>query len=246
MKNSLAAFGLIILAFSGLESTPVHAQESTEPVVLQLVTFSFQPGRMSDAVTIYTEQALPLYQQDAAMLAFRGLREVESPEPLDLIVVSAFRGMAGMDESNSTLRDVAAKAGTSIGGLYGAIGALTTSHYDQFVELLPALTNADPTSHRLVALVSYQLSPGEGPAFERVLEDTILPWEEAGGVPSATGRFLVSDGWNYLRIIGFGSLGDYQRYWARVNAEADYAAISQITVRRKEIVVAPVPELSVR
>ncbi len=39
------------------------------------------------------------------MLRFRGFREAERPEPLDLIVVSTFRGMAGMDVSNRTLRE---------------------------------------------------------------------------------------------------------------------------------------------
>ena len=59
------------------------------------------------------------------MLRFRGFREAESPEPLDLIVVSTFRGMAGMDASNRTPRERAEKANTSMGELYGRIGALT-------------------------------------------------------------------------------------------------------------------------
>jgi hypothetical protein len=266
MNIPVAPVLLISLALANLSPTPGQAQEEkhddNRAEVLQLVTFSFRPGKMSEAIAVFRERALPLYDQDAAMLSFRGLREVESPEPLDLIVISRFRGMAGMDESNEALRTVSAPAPSGsagspesssedsptlgIGAFYGAIVPLIASHHDQFVELFPGLANGDPTSKRLVALVSYQLLPGEGPAFESALERAILPWERAAGVSSSTGRFLISDGWHYLRILGFDSLGDFQDYWSRLNTEADYSVIDGITTRRKEIVVAAVPELSVR
>ena len=56
-------------------------------------------SKTAEAIALFRDRALPLYERNEPMLSFRGLREVESPEPLDLIVVSAFRGMAGMDES---------------------------------------------------------------------------------------------------------------------------------------------------
>jgi len=110
---------------------------------------------------------------------------------------------------------------------------------------MTALTNGDPTEKRLGALVSFQLLSDEGEPFEGLLADAVLPWEQAAGVPKAAGRFLVSNGWHYLRIIGFDSLGGFHEYRTSVS-EAGHGVIDQITVRRKEIMVAPVPELSVR
>ena len=238
-----AALGAALLHLGGAQA---EGQATPLPEVRQLVTFKFQPGKTGEAIALFRERALPLYERNEPMLSFRGFREVESPEPLDLIVVSAFRGMAGMDESNAALRAEAERSGASVGAIYGDIGALSTSHHDQFVEMLAPLSNGDPTTERLVALVSYQLLPGEGPAFERAMRSAIVEWEKAAGVPSATGRFLISDGWHYLRFIGFDSLGDYHDYWSRLGSEAGYSAIDRLTVRRKEIVVAPVPELAVR
>jgi hypothetical protein len=231
------------MAVSGVQAS---TQETTPPEVRQLVTFKFQPGKTGEALAVYRERAIPLYEQNPSMLSFRGFGEVESPEALDLIVVSTFQGMAGMDASNAELRAEAARAGTSIGAVYGAIGSLSTSHHDQFVEMLEPLTNGDPTITRLVALVSYQLVPGAGAVFEEALRGTIVEWEKRAGIPSATGRFLISDGWHYLRFIGFESLGAYHEYWSRLNSEADYGTIARLTVRTKEIVVAPIPELAVR
>ncbi len=229
---------------TGQASAQAGTQHSAE--VIQVVTFRFQPGKSSEAIRIFRELALPLYERNPAMLSFRGLREIESPEPLDLVVLSTFNGMAGMDASNEGLRAAAEEAGTTMGAFYGAIGEVMDSHHDQFVELLSAMTNGDPTTKPRVALVSYQLSPGAGRAFEAALERTILPWERSHGVPTTTGRFLISDGWHYLRIIGLDSLGDFQDYWARLTSEADYAVIDRLTARRKELVLAPVPELAVR
>ena len=237
-----AAFGAAFVYLGGVQA---EAQDTTPPEVRQLVTFKFQPGKTAEAIALFRERALPLYERNEPMLSFRGLREVESPEPLDLIVVSTFRSMAGMDASNAALRAEAARSGSSVGAIYGDIGALSISHHDQFVEMLGPLANGDPMSMRLVALVSYQLLPGEGPAFEQEMRRTVR-WERATGVPSATGRFLISDGWHYLRFIGFDSLGEYQDYWSRLDSEAGYSGVDGLTVRRKEIIVAPVPELAVR
>ena len=151
-----------------------------------------------------------------------------------------------MDDSNVELRAAATRSGTSIGAAYGAIGSLSMSHRDQFVEMLEPLRNGDPTTMRLVALISYQLVPGEGRAFEQAMLGTIVEWEKEAGVPSATGRFLISDGWQYLRFIGFETLGAYHEYWSRLESEDGYGAVARLTVRRKEIVVAPIAELAVR
>lgn len=236
----------ISLVLIGAGAVGVSAQVPVESEVRQIVTFSFVPGSSAEALGVFRDQAIPLYEQDEAMLSFRGFREVESPIPLDLIVVSAFEGMAGMDDSNAALRALAEEAGSSIGAIYGRIGALSSGHTDQFVEMIPPLGTGDPSSRRLTAFVWYRVLPGQARAFERALETAIVPWEEATGVPSATGRFLVSDGWTYLRFLGFDSLGEYQDYWSRVAAEADHGRIEDLTAERREVIVASVEELSVR
>ena len=227
------------------EATTVHAQVPFEGEVRQLVTFRFLPGRSGDAMQLYTEQAMPLYEAGTAMRSFRGLREVESPIPLDLVVVSSFAGMAGMDDSNEELRGLAAESGTSIGAIYGAIGALSSSHDDQFVAMLPQLGSGDPTAAGLVALVWYQTLAGEQEQFERSLKE-VVEWETENGVRASTGRFLVSDGWTHLRFLGFESLADYQSYWDSVSGAGPHGYLDGVTAQRREVILAPIPEFTVR
>lgn len=225
--------------------TPLVAQDVFPGEVRQLVTFRFVPGGAAEARTIFRERALPLYELDTAMRSFRAFREVESSIPLDLVVVSSFDGMSGMDEHNALVSGLPGPDGLGIGGFYGAIGDLIAAHDDQFVEMLPALSTGDPGSRGRVALVWYRLLPGETERFEQTLADELVPWERSRGIASATGRFLLSDGWHYLRMVGLDSLGDYQDYWREAEG-AGHAAVDDITTARREVILAPVPELSVR
>lgn len=240
------AAALALVAALSLIRTPVDAQTPFEGEVRQLVTFRFLPGRAPEALRVYREEALPLYEKDSAMRSFRAFREAESPVPLDLVVVSSFDGMAGMDASNAELRRHAEEAGTSIGAVYGRIAAESRDHDDQFVEMLPALGSGDPTTAGLVAFVWYRVQPGRAAAFERALSDDIVDWERTRGTDATTGRFLVSDGWHYLRTLGFDSLGAYQAYWTALRATRGGRALDALTAARREVVVVPVPELSVR
>ena len=238
--NSAAASEAAIRVAGPPTQVPVGSE------VRQLVTFSFLPGKSTEALAVLRDRAIPLYANNEAMLSFRAFREVESPVSLDLIIVSAFAGMSGMDKSNANLSVLAAEAGTSIGAIYGRLGGLSSGHTDQFVEMLPSLGSGDPSSKRLTALVWYRNLPGEADAFEGALETAVVPWEESSHVPSATGRFLVSDGWHYLRFLGFDSLGDYHEYWSRIGADSGRARIIDVTAERREVIVASVPALAIR
>ncbi len=242
LAAALLGAGLGVLP---LLPAPLAAQIPVGGEVRQLVTFRFLPGRSAEAMRIYSEQALPLYVRNEAMRSFRALREVESPVPLDLVVVSAFDGMTGMDASNEALRRLAAEAGTSIGAIYGAIAALSESHHDQFVTMVPELGTGDPTAERLVALVWYRTLPGEQERFERTLAD-VVAWERSEGIPSATGRFLVSDGWTHLRFLGFDSLGAFQAYREDVDDARGRGYLSSVVALQREAILAPVPEFAVR
>ncbi len=242
-RSGLAAVFLaapVCAVLTGIASGAVGGQVPVEAEVRQIVTFSFVPGKSADAIDVFRQHALPLYEADAAMLSFRAFREVESSIPLDLVMVSAFRGMAGMDISNAYL------SGAGIGSFYGQIGGLISGHTDQFVEMLPSLGSGDASSRSRTAFVWYRTAPGQANAFEEALEMTVVAWEEAAGIPSTTGRFLVSDGWHYLRFLGFDSLGDYQEYWTRIRTLPGKVRLAELTVRRQEVIVASVAELAVR
>ena len=57
---------------------------------------------------------------------------------------------------------------------------------------------------------------------------------------------MVSDGWHYLRFLGFDSLGDFQAYWSEIDNLPDQASLANVTAERREVIVALVAELAVR
>ena len=125
---------------------PLTAQSPTQRSdVRQIVTFQFVPGMTDSATAVYRRELLPAYRADTAMRRFRAYAEAESPEPLDLIVISHFDGMAGMDASNATLRTLK-PGGRSVFQWYGVLSGITQRHHDQFVEMLPALCTQRPPS----------------------------------------------------------------------------------------------------
>ena len=71
--------------------TPVESRE-----VRQLVTFRFLPGQTRAALDVYRTGILPIYRGVESMRTVRLLGEVESPEPLDLMVV-----VGGYNSSNT-------------------------------------------------------------------------------------------------------------------------------------------------
>jgi hypothetical protein len=110
---------------------PLTARQETvsAPEVRQIVTFLFQPGRAADALAVYEQQLLPIYADTTPLLRFRAYREAESPEPLDLVIVSAYAGMAGMDAANAALRRPH-RSGRSAFQLYGELSRMTVTHHE--------------------------------------------------------------------------------------------------------------------
>lgn len=154
---------------------------------------SFLPGRAAEATALYREAALPLYRADDYLLGFRAFREVESPIPVDLVIVRGFDGLAGMERSGARLREVATAQGTSVGALYGRIGALSQGHTDEFVEMLPRLGSGDPAATRWTVFIRLRLVPGVSADAEAALE-TVARWERQRGLATSTARFLIGDG----------------------------------------------------
>lgn len=218
-----------------------EATDAQLPDVIQIVTFRFQPGQAADAIEVFRDQALPLYQENPFMLEFRGYREVESPEPLDLVVISRFAGMAGMDQSNDRLRSLAADAGMSIGSIYGAISEGSLGHTDEFVELTDGGSLGSMDGERLVLLEYLEIPSGPGPAGSLIQVMTEGLEGAAGGL---AGNVVVANGWSHFRMSGVRSLDTVHRLarqWGNPTAAGDVPV-----ARRKRVVLARLDELSVR
>jgi hypothetical protein len=229
-------------------TVPLAAQAPARtPEVRQIVTFLFQPGRSGDASAIYEKQLRPIYTEVAALRSFRAYREAESPEPLDLVVVSSYTGMAGMDSANAALRKPAA-SGQSAFALYGTLSAMTQSHHDQFIEMMPAVSDSVRTTGTLTVFEYIRVAPGMHTEFENRLRNLVRIAEKNGQLYdwSETGRVLVGDGWDYVRIFGIQSLGDWHRYQRSVSGPLMRSQFGVTVAARKTIILRHEPRLSVR
>jgi hypothetical protein len=252
-RQSHARRGLALFVCALLWGTPIRALDAQpraaapQSEVRQLVTFLFLPGRFADAMAIYESKLKPIYADVAPLRRFRAYREAESPEPLDLVVVSSYAGMAGMDLANEALRRPNS-AGQTAMSFYGALSAMTQTHHDQFVEMLPALSDTATEAATLTVFEYIRVAPGKQALYERGLRTEVRPFERANGLYawSETGRMLVSDGWDYLRIFGITSLGDWHRYTREAGKPGSPFAANALVAARKTIILRRDGRLSVR
>ncbi|MEO6447514.1 MAG: hypothetical protein ABIZ91_05890 [Gemmatimonadaceae bacterium] len=241
---ALVAYGVVACA------PPAAISRDGPREVRQIVTFLFQPGRADSALHIYERQLLPLYQGNSAMLRFRGYREAESPEPLDLVVVSAFTGMAGMDASNAALRTMSS-GGNSVFQWYGALSGLAQWHHDQFAEMIFATRDTSAASEspaHLTVMEYVRVRPGSRARYESLVGAELQRLEGNHALVrwSETGRLVVSDGWDYVRFLGIDSLGEWGAYQRAVRASSAAAALDEVVVARKTIILRNAPSMSVR
>jgi hypothetical protein len=216
--------------------------------VRQVVTFRFLPGKSTEAIGIFRAEAIPLYQANEPMLRFRAYREVESPEPLDLVVVSSFRGLAGMDGSNRVLAEEAARRGTRVGEIYGRISDASDGHRDELVEMDAGLSFGDVDGAGLVVLIRMRLAPGRRKDFEALLRERLVPWEKESRliVGSDSGRYLLSDGFDFFRIVGIENLAGWQRYLEAARGAPFVSELDSWIAESRQVILAPVRELFVR
>ena len=240
-----ARLGLASVALLLFYTPPAAAQAPVEGEVRQIVTFAFQPGRSGEALAIYRDEVLPLYREDEALLSFRAFRELESPVPMDLAIVRAFEGMAGMDASGASLRSAAERAQTSVGALYGRISALSVGHTDEFVAFGPGCGEGDPSASRITAFVRLRAVPGERAALERVLH-AVARLDAELGVASTSGRFLIASEWDVLRLVGFDDLGAVQDYLEALDRHPVGQTLSRLTAARSVALLGSIPEFAIR
>jgi hypothetical protein len=257
-RRVLCLVGLTLLAGAPSRQAAAQGPSAPAPVasdVRQVITFLFQPGLSDSGQAIYRRELVPLYRQDAAMRRFRGFREGESPEPLDLIVVSSFDGLSGMEASNLALRSLSS-GGRSTFQWYGQLAATSQHHHDQLVEMLPALGDpavaAADSVGGLTAFEYVRLVPGQRRAFEWLVANRMRAVERAGARDagpvrwSETGRLMLSDGWDYLRIVRLGTLADWQAYQQALARAGVSEELDRLVAARKTILVRQLPALSVR
>lgn len=243
-RTGSIAFTILV----GLIPAATDAQATARATeVRQIVTFLFQPGRTAEAVTIYEQQLKPIYTDNPALRRFRAYREAESPEPLDLVIISSFDGMAGMDASNEALRRPRAP-GPSAFALYGTLSSLTQTHHDQFVEMLPTLSDTATDGAGLTVFEYLRVAPDARSRFHALLAGSIRPFEQQRKVYewSETGRMLVSDGWDFVRIHGIRSLADWQRYREQLRTAPAGAQLEAMITARKTLILRRDSRLSVR
>ncbi|MCU0649970.1 MAG: hypothetical protein MUF00_18405, partial [Gemmatimonadaceae bacterium] len=133
--------------------------------VRQIVTFLLAPRAMPQVQAIYADSLRPIYARVPQMLHVRGYREVESPEPLDLVIVTKYASMAAMDSANRALR------GFGTFALYGAISALAQHHHDQFVAIDPRVSDP-PRADSSTALTVFEylrITPGNAAKYLELL-----------------------------------------------------------------------------
>ena len=240
----MSAVSLILFVFPWTSL----ASAAEDPEVRQLVSFQLLPGKTAQVIELFEQRALPLYEQNEAMLRFRGYRESESPIPLDLMVVSSFRGMAGMDESNRKLRALAEARGSTIGAIYGGIAAHSQSHRDEFVEIDPKLRQGELGASHLTVFHYLEVAPGGTREFEELLATQVIEWEASLDwlAGSECGRFLISDGWDYLCWLAIEELGQWHDYLGARSREGWSENWDRLVTRSRPLILLEVPELSVR
>jgi len=99
-RAAFVAAGVVVLAGTAHPASTAQAPLAEAREVRQLVTFRHLPGQSAAALELYREHLVPIYRDVEAMRMVRVLGEVESPEPLDLMVVTHYADLAAMDRAN--------------------------------------------------------------------------------------------------------------------------------------------------
>jgi hypothetical protein len=212
--------------------------------VRQIVTFLLAPGGLERVQAIYTDSLRPIYASVPHIAQVRGYREVESPEPLDLVIVTRYASMAAMDSANRAMRALNTFA------LYGRISALAQHHHDQFVAVDPTVSDP-PRSDGTASLTVFEylrLAPGRTADFLAALRTRVRSEERTHPalVHSESGRLLVADGWDVLRMHTVESLGAWQRLLEARWASTAARGAESLVAARKVIIVREDARLRVR
>lgn len=125
---------------------------------------------------------------------------------------------------------------------------MTQAHHDEFVQMIGALSDTATAATGLTVFEYTRLAPGMHEKFEAVLHARVRSFEQTHALYqwSETGRLLVSDGWDYLRLYGIRSLGDWQTYLLATRRAPFVGELGPLVAARRTIILRNDAHLSVR
>jgi hypothetical protein len=248
-KYRVYAVFAAVLGVLGAWPPATRAQRSRSdlPEVRHLVTMRFKEfvpfGARPSLDTL-----LELIRETPGVLRLRGYREAESADPFDVILVSSYRGLDGFEQATAAMLQQRTRTGDTLSGAYRRIDEVTAWHRDQFVEMIEDLEHDSETDAELLVFEWVRLVPAAHPAYELLLRANVLPWErEFTRLRSAeTGRMLIGDEWDYLRVFGFQSLAAYHDYRRETRDHVMSEELGRLIAARKTFVVREDKGLAVR
>jgi hypothetical protein len=121
-------------------------------------------------------------------------------------------------------------------------------HHDQFIEMVPALSDSGFTPAPLTVFEYIRIAPGQRAAFESQMRQVVRPFEQQHRpyLWAEYGRVLLSDGWDVVRIFGIRNLGDWHAYQRVLRAMPQADQWDATIAARKTIILRQDSRLSVR
>jgi hypothetical protein len=221
------------------------------PEVRHLVMYRFQrnggPFGMRPSMPAM-DSLLELYRETPPVLRVRGYREAESAEPFDLILATNHRGLEGFEQAMEQLAKRSTDRGVTFGVASRRIDEASEWHRDWWVELIEDMTHTGTGTPELHVFEWVRVFPSTQPAYELLLRSRLVPFErdQTNVRSSETGRVLIGDEWDYLRIVGFPSLSAYHDYRRVLRDDQVSEEIGRFVALRKMFVVRQDGDLSVR
>jgi len=167
-----------------------------------------------------------------------------------LMLVTHYADLAAMDRANQELaRPVAERP--PVGILYDRLSNMSLGHHDQFVEVLSPPAFAPTPDGTLDVLEFIRVESGFAESFEQQVLSTVHSWEQQDDMRdivlrSETARFLVADGWDYLRTYAIRNLSAWQAYAAARGRHPAANAVNRMVAARKTLILREIDDLRVR
>jgi hypothetical protein len=156
-----------------------------------------------------------------------------------VILMTSSRDLDGFELARKQMVGLRATSGGTLFAAQQRLDEMTEWQRDEFIEMLPDHDHRSGTEPRVFVFDWVRLVPAAHRAYELLVQNAVVPWERERTFLhlTETGRVLVGDGWDYVRILGFDTLAGYQDYldlW-RERSEADQLAL-HVSARRTVIV----------
>ena len=232
------ALGAVLFAVLGADPADAQRRSFEQPELRQLVTFRWAE-RMPSNFRPSMATLADIYRQTPAVVRMRGFRKAESPEPFDLILMTSYRGFDGLELARKQMTSVRTTEGRNIFSVQEMLDSTGAWRRDEFVEMLGDLEHRSGSEPRTLIFEWVRLVPAAQRAYELLLQTSVVPWERdlTWLQLSETGRVIVGDGWDYLRILGFASLSEYQDYVTGWRERSEFDQLALHVANRKVFIV---------